>query len=69
MQKIVTLGQYLGRERISWLAWQPNRFHGNEPRHIFSVPITDLPAKFGPRLSLNDGVVSGQTWPQTLLKL
>ncbi len=28
-----------------------------------------VPAKFGARRSLNDGVVSGQTRPQTLLKL
>ena len=63
------LDQCLGHERISWLAWQPSRFHGNEPRQIFFVPNPDVPAKFGPHRPLNDGVVSGQTRPQTLLKL
>ncbi len=61
--------QYLGGERISWLAWQPSGFHGNETCQIFFVSDPDLPAKFGARWPINARVASGQTQPQTLLSL
>ena len=42
---------------------------GGTTCEIFSVADPDLPAKFDVPRSVNGGVVSGQTRPQTLLKL
>ncbi len=38
-------------------------------REVFFVTIPDLPAEFGAHRSVNHGVDSTQTEPQTLLKL
>ncbi len=61
--------QYLGRKRISLFPWQPIGILKFCFREVFSVTIPDLPAKFSAHRSINGRGVSGQTEPQTLLKL
>ncbi len=68
-KKSSTATWYLSCEKISWFPREQSGYHGNGPCELFTVTDPGLPAEFGARRSINRGVVSGQTRPQTLLKL